>query len=561
MDDNINNQIRAPLLDVEVDAAQQRGRRAQTAIDLPQQYNVQQGIKKSNSILELNSNADNQAQVNQRHTVAFANDGLASSDARTGINAQQINFLLGNGNQNQNNSLNMSHENANEHENEDEMEEENLEEEEVYDDSNYEMSKLFISIFNDNRIFLIAVILCDAGMGGLSQLVYSKRCDEMSDLQYWNYQWGFYFFAKAVYHLCVFSQFHSSAYKLDICQKLGEFRSPEENELRQIEYEQHYTDRQRTQIRRSLEKQFLDYYYKRTSLLKWAYYIKSLVTLAYVVYGMVVFFSGNYFQIWISNNYNQSPSQSCDYALTWWVYLSIIFVIACNRQIFDLILIIAIVLPLALFIYFPYMIYKNCKKKRKRNQIFKNFKNLKFKKGVVQGDTECTICRMDYVIDEEITILPCNDLHHFHKDCIMSWLNVNMTCPLCRFNFAEESEEEQNEQQNLIVPAQQGQYVPPPQNQQGQIIFQNQYQQGIQNQQYAQQAAQPQYNPPYQQNNMQYNNQQQNQDQMILNQLIEMVDLFNDVRDLQSFLQQNNYPPELQQVIIQLWHQRQAGLI
>ncbi|KAL4486693.1 hypothetical protein ABPG72_022168 [Tetrahymena utriculariae] len=559
MDDNINNQIRAPLLDAQVDASQQRGRRAYTAIDLPQQQNVYQGIKNSNSVLEFNSNPNNQAQVSQRHSVTIVNHGQASSGAQTGMQAQQNNFLGGFANQNQDNSLNMSHENANE--NEDEIEEENLEEE-VYDDSNYEMSKLFISIFNDNRIFLIAVILCDAGMGGLSQLVYSKRCDEMSDLQYWNYQWGFYFFAKAVYHFCVFTQFYSSAKKLDICQKLGEFRSPEENELRQIEYEQHYTDRQRSQIRRSLEKQFLDYYYKRTSLLKWAYNIKSLVTLTYVIYGMVVFFSGNYFQIWISNNYNQYPSQSCDYALTWWVYLSIIFVIACNRQIFDLILIIAIVLPLALFIYCPYMIYKNCKKKRKRNQLFKNFKNLKFQVGKVQGDTECTICRMDYVIDEEITILPCNELHHFHKDCIMSWLNVNMTCPLCRHNFAEESSEEEQNEQNQVVPAQQDQYVPPQQNQQGQIIFQNQYQQGNQNQYNAQNGGvQQPYYQNNQQNNMYYNNQQQNQDQMILNQLIEMVDLFNDVRDLQTFLQQNNYPSELQQVIIQLWHQRQAGLI
>ncbi|EAR83383.4 RING-H2 zinc finger protein (macronuclear) [Tetrahymena thermophila SB210] len=560
MEDNIKSQIRAPLLDVEADTSQQRGRRAYTSIDLPQQQNIQQGIKNPNQILELNSNANNQAQVNFRHSVGVVNHGEASSDDKTDIQAQQNNFLMGISNQNQNNSLNMGNENFNE--NEDEMEEENIDEEEIYDDSNYEMSKLFLSIFNDNRIFLIAVILCDAGMGGLSQLVYSKRCEEMSDLQYWNFQWGFYFFAKAVYHLFVFTQFFSSAYKLDICQKLGEFRSPEENELRQIEYEQHYTDRQRSQIRRSLEKQFLDYYYKRTSLLKWAYYIKSLVTLAYVIYGMVVFFSGNYFQIWISNNYNQPQSQQCDYALTWWVYLSIIFVIACNRQIFDLILIIAIVLPLALFIYFPYMVYKNCKKKRKRKQIFKNFKNLKFQVGKVQGDTECTICRMDYVIDEEITILPCNELHHFHKDCIMSWLNVNMTCPLCRHNFAEESsEEEQNEQQ--IVPAQQGQYVPPLQNQQqGQIIFQNQYQQqGVQNQYNPQQGAQqPYYQNNVQQNNMQYNNQQY-QDQMILNQLIEMVDLFNDVADLQRFLQQNNYPPELQQVIIQLWHQRQAGMI
>lgn len=93
-------------------------------------------------------------------------------------------------------------------------------------------------------------------------------------------------------------------------------------------------------------------------------------------------------------------------------------------------------IPIIIFGYLPYLAYKTCKQKRKRQQTFKLFRKFKYSPGKVNGDSECAICRMDYVIGEKITVLPCNELHHFHDECITSWLNVNMTCPLCRFNFA-----------------------------------------------------------------------------------------------------------------------------
>jgi len=83
----------------------------------------------------------------------------------------------------------------------------------------------------------------------------------------------------------------------------------------------------------------MDFYYKRNGLLKTAFYLKSLVTLSYVLYGMVVFFKGDYFAIWITN---AQAERNCEYAITWWTYLSVILVIACNRQIFDIVLIIVI---------------------------------------------------------------------------------------------------------------------------------------------------------------------------------------------------------------------------
>jgi hypothetical protein len=49
------------------------------------------------------------------------------------------------------------------------------------------------------------------------------------------------------------------------------------------------------------------------------------------------------------------------------------------------------------------------------------------------GDT-CSICREEYVLDNELRKLN-NCSHEFHKDCIDEWLNVNVTCPICRRNI------------------------------------------------------------------------------------------------------------------------------
>jgi len=42
----------------------------------------------------------------------------------------------------------------------------------------------------------------------------------------------------------------------------------------------------------------------------------------------------------------------------------------------------------------------------------------------------CSICLADYENKELLRRLPCQ--HHFHKECVDSWLRVNATCPNCR---------------------------------------------------------------------------------------------------------------------------------
>jgi len=48
-------------------------------------------------------------------------------------------------------------------------------------------------------------------------------------------------------------------------------------------------------------------------------------------------------------------------------------------------------------------------------------------------DAMCVICTDPFVQDEKITHLPC--AHKFHMLCLMQWLRLRSTCPLCRLDI------------------------------------------------------------------------------------------------------------------------------
>ncbi|KAL2904646.1 E3 ubiquitin protein ligase RIE1 [Bienertia sinuspersici] len=54
-------------------------------------------------------------------------------------------------------------------------------------------------------------------------------------------------------------------------------------------------------------------------------------------------------------------------------------------------------------------------------------------RALLPEDAECCICLCPYDDGTELHGLPCN--HHFHATCIVKWLKMNATCPLCKYNI------------------------------------------------------------------------------------------------------------------------------
>ena len=52
----------------------------------------------------------------------------------------------------------------------------------------------------------------------------------------------------------------------------------------------------------------------------------------------------------------------------------------------------------------------------------------------VESGNECTICKDD--VEGECVRLKCR--HIFHRECIVSWLRINATCPICRSDMNQE---------------------------------------------------------------------------------------------------------------------------
>ena len=44
----------------------------------------------------------------------------------------------------------------------------------------------------------------------------------------------------------------------------------------------------------------------------------------------------------------------------------------------------------------------------------------------------CAICTEDIKIGDDLFMLKCPGKHFFHADCIKTWLNVKLVCPMCR---------------------------------------------------------------------------------------------------------------------------------
>ena len=47
---------------------------------------------------------------------------------------------------------------------------------------------------------------------------------------------------------------------------------------------------------------------------------------------------------------------------------------------------------------------------------------------------QCAICLCDYQANEDVACMPCDGLHMAHARCLRVWLEVQPTCPVCRWS-------------------------------------------------------------------------------------------------------------------------------
>lgn len=52
---------------------------------------------------------------------------------------------------------------------------------------------------------------------------------------------------------------------------------------------------------------------------------------------------------------------------------------------------------------------------------------------LTKENIHCSVCKDEISLSDEVKGLPC--LHYYHKYCILRWLAVRNTCPLCRFEL------------------------------------------------------------------------------------------------------------------------------
>uniref|UniRef100_A0A1A9ZHX9 RING-type E3 ubiquitin transferase n=1 Tax=Glossina pallidipes TaxID=7398 RepID=A0A1A9ZHX9_GLOPL len=75
-------------------------------------------------------------------------------------------------------------------------------------------------------------------------------------------------------------------------------------------------------------------------------------------------------------------------------------------------------------------------------------------KDVVDSKLQCSVCWEDFKLKEIVRKLPCS--HLFHEDCIVPWLDLHGTCPICRKSLNGDDEDndvnmEQREQGGIDI--------------------------------------------------------------------------------------------------------------
>ena len=62
-----------------------------------------------------------------------------------------------------------------------------------------------------------------------------------------------------------------------------------------------------------------------------------------------------------------------------------------------------------------------------------NLDNLRVVAPITNEENECVICFEALTLETIVVKTPCN--HFFHNKCLLEWILINNSCPVCRINF------------------------------------------------------------------------------------------------------------------------------
>ncbi|CAF1927225.1 unnamed protein product [Rotaria magnacalcarata] len=75
----------------------------------------------------------------------------------------------------------------------------------------------------------------------------------------------------------------------------------------------------------------------------------------------------------------------------------------------------------------------NLIKEAQNRNLFEHLLLIKYNEKLIK-QTDCAICLIDFMPNEQVRQLPCDGAHVFHPTCIDGWLLKSFTCPQCSTN-------------------------------------------------------------------------------------------------------------------------------